>query len=68
MDMKKYLALEGTHEFAEGAEAAKSGKHFNAACPYTFASTGDQFDRAKLDAWFAGWYVTLRRLELPHGN
>lgn len=48
----------------EGAEAAKAGKGFD-ACPYLFARTGRDFDREKLDRWFAGWSRNAKPL-LPN--
>lgn len=58
MSLEKYLRWQGAPEFDEGARAAQEGRHFKDFCPYTYAETGDAFDRNKLDAYFAGWYTT----------
>jgi ribosomal protein S18 acetylase RimI-like enzyme len=58
MQMEKYLRWKDAPEFAEGAQAAKDGRHFKDYCPYTYAETGEAFSRDKLDAYFAGWYTT----------
>lgn len=58
MKLEKYMRWKDAAEFAEGVSAANEGKHFKDFCPYTYAETGEQFNRDKLDAFFAGWYVT----------